>query len=412
MKYLYGDSAPFPYTFDFLATLERFLTSATMTVQLESESRSLEVTTAAMAASRVRTLEELQSFHDAVIRAIQDSGSKRAGGLTNDYVHQLVDHANMRLEEARQSVTAANDREQASVRIDVDRRRGEIRQAIESFMTSARLPTSDLSVSVQLAEGQYRATAILSHPGSIVSDFQLAPGRIPGWLTPRRVGDITPNMSLTVGLKRGLFRRGSQLEQIVVDDYVVSGFMLSEHTADIRLRKKATDPRDAVIFRLQRRDMDLLAEVMHPGEEGADTMNPVDPNDRLQLTRLWDALALAGMDLVEHRDRLLTLRVEGEEVFENDLAIVFIERIVSLLAPTVGEVAKRSPNAQELSLKRETDAGRREELYVKKSELVSKIALLGDKERSIFGPLGLAPDVGVGMPSEQEINLEPFEEDD
>ena len=53
MRYLYGDSAPFPHSYNFLSTLESFIGAAARIVKLDSESRSLEITTAQQAAARV-----------------------------------------------------------------------------------------------------------------------------------------------------------------------------------------------------------------------------------------------------------------------------------------------------------------------------------------------------------------------
>ena len=41
MRFLYGDSAPFPLGYNFLATLEAFMTAATRIVQLEADTREL-----------------------------------------------------------------------------------------------------------------------------------------------------------------------------------------------------------------------------------------------------------------------------------------------------------------------------------------------------------------------------------
>ena len=43
--------------------------------------------------------------------------------------------------------------------------------------------------------------------------------------------------------------------------------------------------------------------------------------------------------------------------------------------PTVVEIARRSPNDHELTLKREGDDGKREELYLRKSELLGKLGI-------------------------------------
>ena len=70
-------------------------------------------------------------------------------------------------------------------------------------------------------------------------------------------------------------------------------------------------------------------------------------------------------------------------------ALRLVERMVALFAPTVAEITARSPNPHELSLKRETDEGKREELYLRREELHRKMEPLPAEGRRIFGPLGL-----------------------
>ena len=55
----------------------------------------------------------------------------------------------------------------------------------------------------------------------------------------------------------------------------------------------------------------------------------------------------------------------------------------------MAEVARRSPNEHELSLKVENDTGRREEIYLRKAQLVSALASVTPKARGVFDPLGL-----------------------
>ena len=62
MRFLYGDSAPFPLGYNFLATLEVFMTAATRVVQLESESRELARHAEDLAAGRIKGLEALDQF--------------------------------------------------------------------------------------------------------------------------------------------------------------------------------------------------------------------------------------------------------------------------------------------------------------------------------------------------------------
>lgn len=390
MRYLYGDSAPFPYTFNFLATLETFMAAAAQVVKLESEARAMEGGMAATAAARIKSLEELETFHGAVMRAIQDSAKRTLAPQTSEYAERVVGHAAQLMDEAKRNVAATNDRELAQVRVEIDRRRGEIRNAIEGFLIRGRLPTLDAAVSMRW-DGQNIVTAVLTNPEGIVASFQLGAHKRAEWAAPRRVSEFAQGINLMVGLRRSLFRRDVKTELVHLDEHLISGFELTDSTAEIRLRRKINE-RDALVFVMRREDSELLAEVAHPFEEGPEALpSPVDAGDKVHLSRLWQSLRSALEPLLAIPERLLSLRLEGEDVFEHELAIMFIERIIRFLSPTVGEIARRSPNPSEFSLKMESDAGRREELYVRKEDLLARLAPLSERERGIFAPLGLFP---------------------
>src|SRR5882762_7224667 len=103
MRYLYGDSAPFPHAFNFLATLERFMAAGTKVVKLESEARNLESMAATSAATRVKALDELESFHEQIIAGIQERARRAAQRQTAEYVVQVVEHAARLVEDARRT---------------------------------------------------------------------------------------------------------------------------------------------------------------------------------------------------------------------------------------------------------------------------------------------------------------------
>ena len=170
MRYLYGDSAPFPHSFNFLATLERFMAAATKVVKLESEARSLESTSAASAAARIKSLDELETFHEAVILGVQESARRATHRQTAEYALQVVENAVRLVEDARRTTTASNDREQAQVRADVERRRNEIRQSLENFLTTGRLPILDAVIKTRW-EGSYLMTCVLTYPDVFVYSY-------------------------------------------------------------------------------------------------------------------------------------------------------------------------------------------------------------------------------------------------
>src|SRR4029077_19444346 len=96
---------------------------------------------------------------------------------------------------------------------------------------------------------------------------------------------------------------------------------------------------------------------------GAETLpGNLGGQDVAQIERIWVALKTAMREVVDQKEQLLNVSLDAQPVFENGLAVPFVVRLVSMFAPTVREVAKRSPNEFELSLKVETEGGRRDEL--------------------------------------------------
>lgn len=133
-----------------------------------------------------------------------------------------------------------------------------------------------------------------------------------------------------------------------LDDWVIGRADLGETTATIAVRKKPYQ-KDTLIFKLRREQGVFAADVEHPGDPNAESV---------------PSSAEAG-DLVH------------------------LERLLTVLAPTTLEVARRSPNQHELSLKREGDSGRREEFYLKRDNLLEGLQPLPREGRAVFAPLGL-----------------------
>lgn len=408
MRYLYGDSSVFPHKFNFLSTLESFITCGARVVQLESEARSLQIGTASAAAVRIKAIEDLERFHQVIVQAVQESTTKSMQAQTTEYSKQVVDFAARLVEDTKRNAVAANDRDQATVRAEVARRRTEIRSALETFLVAGRLPTLEAIVSMDF-DGQCSFSSVVTSPEGIMTSFKLSTSKLPAWQSPRKVSDFAQGVNLMVGLKKSLFRRSVEPELINVDDFLITGFDLSDESAEIHLRKKLTE-KDSLVFKMERVSGELRADVSHPSEEaGSDLPTTVEAGDRLHLDRLWTSLRTAADEVLDHKERLISLLLDGEDVFENDLAIMFIERLIKYMAPTVGEISKRSPNPIEFSLKVENDAGRREEIYVKKEDLLSKLMTLGEKERAVFAGFGLVPTAANSMPDLSDIK---FDEDD
>ena len=103
--------------------------------------------------------------------------------------------------------------------------------------------------------------------------------------------------------------------------------------------------------------------------------------------------------LTAHKKRLLGCQLDGHDVFDRGLVAVLFQRIADRLAPIAFEVSRHSPNPNELSLKYEREGGRREELYLRKSDLVMLVAQLPPEAQQLFGKLAFLPASSYVSPS-------------
>jgi hypothetical protein len=390
MRYLYGDSVPFPPQYDFLAALEAFCIHAARVVRLDAEAKALRRTAEESAAQRIKDVDELDAFHREAVGALKDGATSSTQPMVQDYVRQLSELAQRITDDARRMALQTSDREAQSTRAECERRKTEARDALEKLLVAVRVPVNETHVTMNLVDGRNDFSATSAHEGGLRTSFTLAGDEIEEWRQPRHVRDLAQNVSLPVGVKRSLFKRTVAPETIVLDEYVISGFDLGDDRAEVRLRKRP-EHADSLVFTLKRIEDRLKAEVHHPDDAEAESGLPavLDQESAVELERLWQLLRSASAPVLARKKRLVRLMLAGDDVFENDLGTQVVALVVGVIAPIVAEVARRSPNQHELSLKVENDTGRREEIYLRKAQLISALASVTPRARGVFDPLGL-----------------------
>jgi hypothetical protein len=390
MRYLYGDSVPFPPQYDFLAALEVFCAQAARVVRLDAETRALRKGANDGAVTRGRAVDELEAFHREAVGALRDGAKDSLQILVREYVQQLADLAQRLVEEQRRQAVSTSDREQQTTRVECDRRQQESRDALEKLLGAIRLPVQATHVTMHIEEAHNAFAGVFVYEGALVAGFTLSSGDVEEWRGPRKVGDFAQDVTLPVGVKRSLFKRTVAPETITLDDYVIGGFELHDDRFQLQLRKRADAP-DSLVFTVRRNDKGVTAEVHHPDDAEAESGLPaqLDASSATDIERLGHLLRKASGPVLARKKRLTSLSLAGDDVWENDLGARVVALVVAVIAPTVSEVARRSPNAHELSLKVENDTGRREEIYLRKAQLVSALSSVTPKERGVFDPLGL-----------------------
>jgi len=198
-------------------------------------------------------------------------------------------------------------------------------------------------------------------------------------------------LDLQLGTRKSWITGSVAKSAVSLDDFIVGGFELADESAEIRLRKRV-DQADSFQFNISRQGEKLLVQVERKGEAEADAMLDLDEGERLRIEKLWQMLRQSVRNTVRSRGGLLSVTMDGEDLWVGRGVRVFFNRIVEHLAPTVTQIIQHSPNPAELSMKIENEEGRREEVYVRRQSLMAKIESLDDDGRSVFSPFGLAGD--------------------
>ncbi|MDF2693913.1 MAG: hypothetical protein K0S65_2296 [Labilithrix sp.] len=394
MRYLFGDSTAFPLGYNFLTTLESFMAASTRIVQLDLEGATLAKQRDELAQNRVKGLEALEQFHNVVMRAVQDTAQKVQHQHALDYARAVAEYATHYIEEHRRNTLGSNERESLQLRGDSDRRASEMRAQLEAFLKAARIPVLKTKLALRLnldgKEARHSGTAAFEHPDGIATAFTIAPHRAAAWTTPRKVSDFVQGVALRVGVEKSWLRGTVTAKELIVDDWTIMQIDMSDESFEIALRRKLAE-KDMLVFRIRRNEAGVVAgTVEHPGSPSADALpGNLGGQDVAQIERIWAALRTTTRDVSDQKEQLINVSLDAQPVFENGLAVPFVVRLVAMFAPTVREIAKRSPNEFELTLKTEAEGGRREELYLRKDALVSTLQPLPAKGREVFAPLGL-----------------------
>ena len=404
MKYLFGDSTPFPLAYDFLATLGGFMSAATTVVRLAGESTRQAAHNASQAEARLQGIAAVQSLNRAIVAGIEQALTPPLAedlGVPSptephpaavDHGKRVKEDAARLLEERRRAHKDATEREAGQLRTEHESRQVETRAALEQFFRAAKLPVLSSRVTAKLLEGAHpknELCVVFRNQGDVVTSFVLGAGPQPAWNGPRKVSDFVPTFDLLVGTKKAFF--GGLVTPIIVHlaDWTLGHADVHDAGIEIGLRKKP-DQRDAYVFKLTKGDQGwrgVVDRVEDP--HGAALPADLASDDLEKVLELARLVRTSIGELVDQRESLLRLELDGRDVFANALSPQLVMRLVKVFAPLVDTIIARSPSPQELSLKKEHEDGRREELYLRREELLKQLKPLNAEGRGVFAPLGL-----------------------
>jgi hypothetical protein len=135
-------------------------------------------------------------------------------------------------------------------------------------------------------------------------------------------------------------------------------------------------------------DVDLAARRARWRDDDESEVIDLGPADAAGLVALLRAIEQQTREVRTGRRSMTEATLDGSPIGQRDPADA-CGRIVSLLAPVVREIGRRSGAPGELVLRRNVDSGHRDEVFVTTAELLEHVETLPPSLRQVFDPLGL-----------------------
>ena len=390
MAYVYGDSTPFPYDVDFIELIRAVVQcGATL---LASQQAITQSTARIAAADQTRKSERARM--DRISEAVRQSmGAYVSSGPERQTraAARIVDTARGVVEGELASIESTAEAEFARHRGAIESARGDGFRALEAFLRKHDVPGSEVALRLAAGAEAYAADAVVTTPFGVEAKFELVVPSAHAWNRPLKVGEIASGTEVHVPQESGFFSKRIDLKPVKLDRLYVSEVTASSNGSQMVLRKGAQSGGGY--------QLEVLSDVTHRAilrelddegaiKEGAQPLSLTD-DDGDRVFRLWNSILATTEDLLKRRASMVRATFDGHPLLELDEPRGLVQRMVDTLAPTVREIERRSGTPRELVLRRDLGEGRRQESYIKKSELLELVSPLPADLRKVFNPFEL-----------------------
>jgi hypothetical protein len=391
MGHVYGDSTPFPFDINFIELIRQAVECG---VTLMSTQHAI-----TMAVDRSGNFEQVRKAEKARLAAMSDAIKLTMTAFMSSPSERMVRTAQRVLDTTRSvidgevgALEGQASGEASNTRAEVEHARMTAYRAVESFILRHDLPNTEIGLRLLAHDESYSGQALVATPFGIEAVFALTIPNAHEWGRPRRVAELSAGTEIHVPEETGWLSKRVEVQAVRLDKLVVTEVAISADHSLITLRKGA---RSGSGYQLEvQTDGDMpLVSVGRLNEEG--TPLPTEPialegEDTKHALRLWNRVADSTRDLAMRRQAMTSANFDGKPLREHDEPQAILTRIVTVIAPVVQEIARRSGAPGELVLRRDLGEGRREEIYITKAELHEKVMTLPHTLRAVFDPFELS----------------------
>ncbi|HTM20290.1 MAG TPA: hypothetical protein VL172_07285 [Kofleriaceae bacterium] len=393
--YRYGDATPFPLEENFIETVQAATDACVALFRADHDAVERRHKADAAGQEARAELERLGLVARAIEGALRPVlAGARPATPTQQSAVKIAQSAAAVLDRARLGVEKRRDAVQREMlEASVDERIG---AAVGELLLRHQLPGTTWSVHWLWSCATGTATCTLQSQtagAELDAEYRAQPAAGSRWAEAVRVADLEPALAIELQRETGWLRKHPRLRAEPLDRMWITQVDVTPQRASFVLRRHARKPSPGFLISMRAEDqsMPTLSRVAVDGKvEGRALIMGGESGQAL--ARLWRHIDEAMDELRDQRSALVGATQAGQPIERASSPRRVGEAIIDTLAPLIREMRLRSRVHGELILKRDAGDGRREELFLPRSDLESRFADLPDSYRRYFEAVGLAND--------------------
>jgi hypothetical protein len=384
MKYLYGDSTEFQMQIDFLRLLNNFVETGVKTINLENAVFDLKETIMDRRRLKNSVIDEMDTFtltvENAIVGAV--SRSKEQETIVK-YAQKSKEFLKKFIDDGKKNFADEIFQEIAQFEKKIEEADEGNRKTLESFFIYDPIPIIFQIYTIKADEKGFSARVQVDSEDGISCIFEIASSESPFWKGNVRVRDFVKGVEIPARMKKPFLKKELVPDIVNIDDFLLGDLILSDKELEVVFRKGSDT--NAQRFRLKMNlKGEFSVEVSHAEENEVEKSINAVPELKteiniLRLQELGEKIVEKTNYLYPKKQKLKTILLKDRDVFEEKLVYDLMQKVAQIFTPTVAEIKKRSPNNMELSLKSEDESGKRNEIYLKKSEVKEKLNAINEK---------------------------------
>ena len=401
MKYLYGNGTESDLNQNYLEFLRLALDFSVSVLQSESAiNEQHKIIEHARATADIEQ-KQISALNTSVLKTLGTADSNDNAQITTQCLERLNTVTEGEINRALTSINQSLEEKINRANTVINQERSANMGRLEALLVHRNLPHSSAWIDVTLGgDGKYIAQ--LTGKSEDILEFVIELDTQANDLLGKalKIENIMPNLSISIMESGGwMKKKGTKvIAQKITKEYLHSLTYRADATV-MELRNAITDPSSGYDIFLK----DDQVTVKRINKNKVSDPITLEPSEAAQIHQLYKKINDAAEKLAGTRKKLLSAVLWGEPLATHPEPLRLVHWIIDEMTPVIQNIAQNSLAPGELVLKRVLSDDRREEIFVSKADLLSKLAPLDEEQLEIFAPLGLGDMTMISPKKEQPL---------